>query len=205
MQRLQVFISYSDLDKLIAGKLKEYLITYCGYNAFLAHEDMVPSKNFKEEIIKKIKKMDVFVPLISQNFVTSAYADQEVGIAIAEKRKIIPISIDLNPYGFISDYHALKYRDDLKNLAITIGLLVVKNFPNKYQKKAKDSIVKALDGSLHFVDSNVIISILCECQNLNTEQLDSIQKSIKNNSQVKGAYGLGDLRKMLKIKYGIDA
>ena len=45
MKKLSVFLSYSNIDRRIAGLLKQYLETYSGFNAFLAHSDINASNN----------------------------------------------------------------------------------------------------------------------------------------------------------------
>ena len=211
METISVFISYSNEEKQIAGLIKQLLEKYCGYEVFLAHDDMTASADFEEEIIEKISEVDYFIPLISQKFSHSPYTDQEVGIAVAHKKKIIPIKLEgVNPYGFIQKYHALqlkKYSDDttnIKELVITIGLLAIKNYSFQYSKKAKNSIVTALKNSGSFKTSNVIIQILCDCPKFNKIQIEVIKTAIKTNYEVQQAFGLKDLKDMLRNKYKID-
>lgn len=209
MKCIKAFISYSDEDRVIAGQFKNLLQYYCGYYVFLAHEDMTPASDFCESIIKSIGESDFFIPLISENFIRSPYTDQETGIAIAYKKKIIPIKLEnVNPYGFISKYHALSLKkssngQELLKLVFTIGLLFAKNYKDPYSEKAKNSIVAALKSSDSFYISNRIIKLICNCSKFNKSQLEIIIDSVKNNSQVRESYGLFDLRMLLRDKYKI--
>ncbi len=45
--------------------------------------------------------MDALCALLIEGFDTSNWTDQEVGAAIGQKKLVIPIIRDLNPYGFI--------------------------------------------------------------------------------------------------------
>lgn len=111
MDCISAFISYSVKQKTIGGKFRSLLTTYCGYETFIAHDDILGSAVWEEEIIKAIEKADFFIPLISSDFKTSDFTDQETGIAITLKKKIIPIKLEeVNPYGFISKYQALQYK-----------------------------------------------------------------------------------------------
>src|SRR3989344_8729564 len=122
MNRISVFISYSSTQKTIGGKIKSYLSSCCGYEMFIAHDDIPGSSVWEAEIINAIEKYDFFIPLISREFKKSQYADQETGIAVYLKKKIIPIKLDdANPYGFISKFQAIPYKDDMKELALTIA------------------------------------------------------------------------------------
>ena len=82
MNRLKAFISYSSKQKTIGGRFKHCLEHYCGYEVFIAHNDMPAASFFPEEIIKAIKNSDFFIPLLSEDFKTSDYSDQETGAAV---------------------------------------------------------------------------------------------------------------------------
>lgn len=208
MDCIKVFISNSSEEKKVAGLLKDFLQEYCGYQVFLAHDDLIPAIDFKEGIIKAIKETDFFIPLISDLFSQSVYTDQEVGMAIGLDKKIIPVKMGVNPYGFLSDYQALSVNPDsiesLKELASKIGILALKHFSGEYGIKAKNSIIKALENSLHFRTSNIIIKILCECPEFSKKQILNIVNAAKVNYEVRGAFGLPALKQFLKSRYKIE-
>ena len=72
-----------------------------GLKAFLAHDDIEPTQEWEGVIIDNLKDCDVFIPLLSENFKESTWTDQETGIAVSEEKLIIPLKIDIDPYGFI--------------------------------------------------------------------------------------------------------
>jgi hypothetical protein len=105
-----VFLSYSSLDRSIAGMVKACLKQY-GLDVFLAHEDITPSDVWVETIQENLNSCDVFIPIISQNFRESLWTDQEVGQAVQRfeaqgKPVIIPLKINMVPYGFIGKIQA---------------------------------------------------------------------------------------------------
>lgn len=208
MNYIKVFISHSSEERKVAGLLKDFLQEYCGYQVYLAHDDLIPATDFKEGIIKAIKESDFFIPLFSDLFSQSIYTDQEVGIAIGVDKKIIPVKMGINPYGLLSDYQALSVHPDsiesLKELASKIGILALKHYSGDYGVKAKNSIIKALENSPHFRTSNIIIKILCECPKFSKKQVLSIINAIKRNYEVQGAFGLSSLRQLLKSRYKIE-
>src|SRR5690349_14086406 len=87
---LRVFLSYSHHDKLLAGKVKEQLELYFGLEIFLAHEDIDGGEEWEKIIVENLKATDIFMPLLSPNFESSAFTDQETGIAYALNKKVIP-------------------------------------------------------------------------------------------------------------------
>ena len=117
MVRRLVFLSHADKDKKIAEEIAEKLDRL--YDVFVAHRDIEISSEWELELKKRIKKCDLFLILLSENFRKANYTDQEVGIAIQCKRKIFPISIDkTKPYGFMSKYQSGNINPDDMNDSI---------------------------------------------------------------------------------------
>src|SRR5438093_55391 len=98
MGRVKIFICYCDQDKKIAGSLKIVLEYTLGFEVFVAHDDIEASEIWEKKIKKQLKDTDYVIPLISSNFLNSAFANQEAGMAFAWGKKIIPIKLDtVNP------------------------------------------------------------------------------------------------------------
>lgn len=104
---IKIFLSYSKEDKVLAGKIKEGLENI-GFECFLAHDDITPSKNWPKKIENELDNTDVFIPILTENFQQSQWANQEVGIAYKLEKIIIPLKKNVDPEGFISDIQALK-------------------------------------------------------------------------------------------------
>lgn len=105
---LQGFISYAYPDRLRAREVKAELKKF-GINCFLAHEDLKPAVAWADEIKSHLKNAKLFIALISDAFCASDWTDQEVGMAVAQKKKIVPLRLGTRaPYGFIAQYQALK-------------------------------------------------------------------------------------------------
>lgn len=209
MDRISAFISYSAKQKVIGGRFKTYLEDYCGYDTFIAHEDIPGATVWENEIIKAIRKIDFFIPLISDEFKDSPFTDQETGIAICLRKKIIPVKLNnLDPYGFIEKFQALQYKeyppnsrikDNVNKLALTIAQIGLLYKPkSKYHQKALNSTVYAFCNSGSFDIANATIEIISKCTDLSTNQLNQIIKAIKANSQIYNAFDLLTLKKYLK-------
>ena len=95
------FISYSQEDRKFGAQAKSVLADV-GIEAFLAHDDLHVSDEWRKRIIEELKRCDLFVPLLSKNFVASKWAPQEVGFIISRSEvPIAPISLDgTTPFGF---------------------------------------------------------------------------------------------------------
>lgn len=213
MDRIKVFISHSSKQKSIGGKFKNSLESYCGYKVFVAHDDIQGAAVWEEEIIKGIQGADFFIPLISKDFRGSPFTDQEIGIAVSLKKKIIPIKLDtLNPYGFIQKFQALSYKefpessydkDNINKLALIIGQIGLYESSSPYHDRVISSIVYAFCNSASFNASNATIQLLCSCDRLSSDQISLIKHALTTNSQIKGAYGLPALKDCLNKKYKV--
>ncbi|MDP1722330.1 MAG: toll/interleukin-1 receptor domain-containing protein [Candidatus Gottesmanbacteria bacterium] len=208
MDRTRAFISYSSEEKQIGGRLKQLLIRYCGYDTFIAHDDILGSEIWEKEILHAIRNADFFIPLVSERFKNSSYTDQETGYAVCLKKKIIPIKLEtINPYGFINKYQALQYRneptDNLFELAVTVAHIGLHYQPKTvYYKKSLQSLVHALCESSSFETTNTIIRIVSKCSHqFSKDQVAQIMRAMQANSQIIGAFALPELKRILTATY----
>lgn len=135
----RVFISYSNHNKERAGQVKEILNDYNIF-AFLAHDDIRISEEWKKEIIKELKIMNVIIPIISKEFKKSEWAPQEVGIAVFRDVLIIPLSLDnTTPFGFFNHKQGKKISSYGIPLKYLIGPIL-----KKYLKYTKKEVIKML-------------------------------------------------------------
>jgi len=106
------FISYSYLDRHHARQTKRVLEDV-GVAAFLAHEDLKVSEEWKNRIIEELKICHLFIPLLSKNFRRSKWAPQEVGFIVSRPEvRIAPLSIDeTTPFGFIEHLQSGRMRE----------------------------------------------------------------------------------------------
>ncbi len=209
MDNFKVFISYSSADKVLGGLFKQCFETYAGFSVFLAHEDISPAVEWELKIIKYLKEADVIIPLITTNYRNSEFTDQELGMALAWKKIILPIKLsDINPYGFIKKFQALRCRQNYNGiinavLAIVLVLIENKEF-NKYNEPVVNSVIKAFSQSTSFKMTRTIIRTLVKITKFNNKQLLFLIKAIKNNSQINQEYyAYPEFKKILLEKYKI--
>lgn len=105
----RLFISHISKDKLKATRLKECLAAY-GIAGFVAHEDILPTLEWQDEIMRGLKTMDAMVAIHTIGFSQSTYTQQEVGFALGRGVKIISLEMGEQPTGFISRHQSLPRR-----------------------------------------------------------------------------------------------
>jgi len=105
----RLFISHISKDKLNATRLKECLAPY-GIAGFVAHEDIHPTLEWQDEIMRGLNTMDAMVAIHTAGFSQSTYTQQEVGFALGRGIKIVSFEMGEQPTGFISRHQSLPRR-----------------------------------------------------------------------------------------------
>ena len=98
---MRAFMSYQTADKLVAARIAAFL-DKMGCTAFMAHENIEVSEEWRVQILKELGEADIFVPILSIHYYGSIWCKQESGIAAFRNMTIIPLSTDgAIPAGFI--------------------------------------------------------------------------------------------------------
>jgi TIR domain len=92
---VRAFLSYQTKEKLVAAEIAQ-ILDELGVSSFMAHEDIDVSQEWQDRILDELSSADIFVAVLSQNYLSSSYCLQESGIAVFRSAEItiIPISID---------------------------------------------------------------------------------------------------------------
>ena len=121
---MDFFISYRHEDKLLAGRIA-HLLKASGHTAFLAHETMMPSLDFEDEIRIQLENCTALVAVITPNFSGSAYSNQEVGIAMGKGKPVIPLwfpAVEKSELGFLHSLQAIQTSEE--RLGETVSKIV---------------------------------------------------------------------------------
>lgn len=215
-QTLRVFISYSTADKLKAGAIKDGL-NHFGIDAYVAHDDITGGEEWRTSILNNLKKCDLFIPLISENFSKSDYANQEVGFAICKEIPIIPISLDgKNPYGFLEMFQAIKNfkfeelhffgsqktqldcKDSIFNL---LSIILAKP---SLKESMKDCLIRSLNNMWSYAMAERQLNLLESLENFTNEQANEIIIQSIDNSQIHDAYKCKPILRKFIDKYDIE-
>ena len=162
----------------------------------MAHEDILISQEWETKIIESLNESDIFIPLISEYSKNSIYVNQEIGLALAYKKPILPLKLTkINPFGFMSRVQAMNFFSTDHQFLITITLQIflslVEDIRFDYLKnKAINSVIYALSQSDSFHSSRIIMRLLIELLNMEKTafsnlQIQNIHRIINTNVQVK--------------------
>lgn len=148
VERFRLFLSHKASVKKKTADLKERLGLY-GISAFVAHEDIQPTKAWQNEIENALFSMDAFAALLTEDFHDSDWTDQEVGFALARGVPVIAVELGCLPYGFIAKFQAL--RTDWSAAAEEIVKLLIKH------DRMFSAYVRALRACTSVNDGNVLV------------------------------------------------
>jgi len=191
----RVFLSHLSTNKAETTQLKEHLENF-GITAFVAHEDIEPTKEWQIEIESALATMDALVALLAPDFKESSWCDQEVGVAIGRQLPIIAVRQGLDPYGFIGKYQAVQGAGKTSiQLAQEIFDLFFSN--PIIGPKITDSLVQKLSESYSFDRSKKLIGYIKQSNFLNSKHVTAMKEAVRNNSQVNGSWGVPEQIKNL--------
>jgi hypothetical protein len=93
-QPLKVFISHVHEDAGFAGDTKRLFERHFGMTAFVAHDDIHPSKQWRDVIQVALSTCDAMIALTHPRFHQSQWCDQEVGWALGRGVPVVPVRPD---------------------------------------------------------------------------------------------------------------
>lgn len=195
----RIFISHSHHDRELAGEIKKRLVSF-GASVFIAHDDIRPTQEWQDAIKENLKTCDAFLALLTDRFANSDWTDQETGIAIALDKIIIPVKIDLDPYGFVGKYQALKWHSDKydENMKTLIQTLVEKNLIDT------DNVIDVFTRSHSYRNSESNLDLVTAIRNFSKDQINKIARETVMNNQIWNATGAKPILKKLFTKYADD-
>lgn len=197
---LRIFISYSSKDNELGGKFKLCLDGY-GFETFLAHEDMEVGNHFEKKIIQELEGCDIFLPLLTVNFRDSDWTSQEAGIAYELGKKVLPIKLDIDPYGFIRGIHALKINRKEAVVACDQIIDILKS-DKEYVEGLKDTLIRGFVNAWSFDDANKKAKLLKGFTDFSIEQVNEIIRGALINLEIRGGFEANPFLKECIKRYG---
>lgn len=181
---IKIFISYSQEDINIAQKTK-LILEQCNFKPFLAYE-MPKGTHWKSNITNNLRSCDVFLPIVSQNFERSMWANQEAGFAFALNKFIFPVMVNSKPPGFISDFqahplHNLEIQDST-NFSFDFIKSLIEN--RNMDKKIKKNLLKNFQNPPTHLTYEQMLNLFSDCIFFNKNDFNTLLKISLNNPQL---------------------
>ena len=179
----RLFLSHKSEVKKETAALKDRLALF-GVSAFVAHEDIHPTREWQNEIENALHTMDAFAALLTHGFHDSDWTDQEVGFGLARGVPVIAVGLGRNPYGFLGKFQAL--RTDWDHAAEGIIKLLIKH------DRMFSAYVQALRDCTSWEDGNVLARILPAVEKATERQIDELVAAC--NGKVRDSFAISGAR-----------
>jgi hypothetical protein len=184
--KLRAFISYAHQDALVAGNLKHHLELF-GIDAFLAHEDIEPTAEWRETILENLKICNVFLPVLTDAASQSIWVHQESGIAVLREMVIVPLKSTQDPKGFLSKYQAYKFPAQFTpSAALKLARLI--STKAGYPEYCLDASIESLGRAINFSDAGEMAGLIEEFSSISSGQANRILEVAILNSQISGSF-----------------
>jgi len=176
----RLFLSHKTEVKRQAATLKDKLKLF-GVSAFVAHEDIHPTRAWQDEIENALHSMDGFVAIMTDGFHDSLWTDQEVGFALARGVPVIALRMGKDPYGFLGKFQALS--TDWDNAPEGIVKLLIDH------DRMFRAYLQALRDCTGWNDGNVLSCVLPAIERLTEQQIDELVAVCNDNSEIRYSFG----------------
>lgn len=178
----RVFLSHKAEHKVEVAALKTALGEY-GLTCFVAHEDIVPTKAWQEEIENALFSMDAFVALMSIGFHDSNWTDQEIGIAMGRGVPVLSVKLGKDPYGFIGKYQAVVGDFSIPDWTAS-NIYEALRSDRSVITSLKKSVFHCLENSDSFDESIMLVRRLCQFESFTTAEIDRVKEIHFKNDQL---------------------
>jgi len=128
--------------------------------------------------------------MLTNNFKDSKWTDQESGIAYNERKKIIPLMIDLTPYGFLGKFQALRVDTSKWGWRDNDDRVKLIDFINQeFHTRMRESILNSMEKTRSWIIGKTKIKILKDNGPFSKEEANKIIEASAYNNQIYGAEG----------------
>jgi hypothetical protein len=186
---VSAFLSHSHHDLRVGNAIKKQLADY-GIEVFLAHKDLKPSTEWQKVIRQHLRDCEVFLPLLTTHFHESYWTDQETGIAVAHRKFILPLKVDVNPYGFISEIQALRIGKSIGDSCWKIARALAAE-PD-FSREVRSAVIEMFAASGSFDETPLIATRLAELRPFSNSEARAIVAGSANNQNIYGCWAVRD-------------
>jgi hypothetical protein len=191
----RMFISHVAAMKTPAAEVQGALLKY-GVSAFVAHNDIEPTREWQDEIELALSTCDSLVALLSPDFHKSKWTDQELGFAMGRGVLIMSVGLGHDPYGFIGKFQALngsgRAVDDLAR-GIFDALLQHK----QTRQRIKEGLVARFEQATSFQSARETMTLLEKIGDWSEPLKLRLRTAVSENYEIANAFTVPDRVKKL--------
>lgn len=192
----RLFLSHHSSKKEGVAQLRDALRAYC-ISGFVAHTDIEPTKQWESQIEAALRSMDALAAVLSPEFVSSRWCDQEVGFAMGRKRLVIPLRAGADPHGFLGKYQGLQVRRrPAKELADEIFAILARH--DLTRRRIAEVLINSLLDSDSWEWSRDATALLARIPSIDRDLLDHLGNRWEDNPKIVESYTVpGRIKKLI--------
>lgn len=198
----RLFLSHCSSRKAQVGQLKLALANL-GVSAFVAHDDIEPSLLWQSEIEKALRTCEALAAIVTDDFITSTWCDQEVGFALGRGVPVLPIQWGKPPHGFIGKIQALPVPHGASLQSLAGRLLEMLLVAPQTAASATTALVQATVDASSFASAKSLAGHLETAPTLSTNQARALREAMRTNSQVRDAFGVPERISAILSRHGV--
>jgi nucleoside 2-deoxyribosyltransferase len=183
-QSLRIFLSHRDAYRVevaaLAAELRQFLL-----QTFVAHEDIEGGAPWRAALQRELTQMDALVAIVTDDFHSGGWTDQEVGFAVATNKPIIGVRIGQEtPKGFLADVQAVRGTfAPPRKLACAVAKALALHLPMEANSKA--ALMNAFAEANTWADAHERFDRLeAITTSLSTVEIDFLVKAFRENGQI---------------------
>jgi hypothetical protein len=183
--KLRLFMSHVSRVKMSATRLKAALELF-GVDAFVAHDDIEPTQEWALEIELALRSMHALCAIITPDFHTSLWCDQEVGFALGRPVPVLTVRSGADPYGLMGKAQAMQSADGAEAMAERIFGVLMKL--ESCKTFVMEGLVSSLENAGTYATARQVTKRIFGAQSyLSQDQIRRMLKAVDTNSQVREA------------------
>ena len=188
--RFRLFLSHVSKHKVAVSKLKDELALR-GIAAFVAHDDIEPSLEWRDEIELALRSMHALAALLTPEFHVSAWTDHEVGWAFGRGVLVVPVQLGLIPYGLVGKYQGVP--GQLDHPATLAGAILNALLVNQQTHgEMRRALVAAFSGAESYVMAQTLTKVVVNVSDFFDDEKDALRLACTKNSNVANAHYVPD-------------
>ncbi len=181
--RFRLFLSHISAHKVFVTALKLELRHY-GISAFVAHEDIAPSREWQKEIELALGSMNALAALLTPDFHASNWTDQEIGFALGRGIFVLPVRLGADPYGFVGRVQGVPGAlTDTKRLAQQLAHTLLGH--NATHCELRRAVVSAWASVFSRNDAVALSDLICKVNDFTNDEKMTIQRACTENDQLR--------------------
>jgi hypothetical protein len=186
----RLFLTHISTAKVFVAETKGRLEPR-GIDAFVAHEDIEPTKEWEHEIEAALETCDCLAAFLTSDFHDSLWTDQEIGFAVRRRVLLVPVRMGRDPYGFLGRYQALNASGRDADWVAEALLDILLDHDLTMERMAS-AVVRVFEDSSTFADAKKNLGYVKRVRRWSPSLLRRLEEAIESNDQVEGAWGVPD-------------